>query len=824
MAGPFYFAWVASSETTFGPEHWREDEDVFSFEIEHAEGEAATLSVQIKNPLVGLLAPGRKTWLWFSWDDGEHVHALFFGRLISVPDDLFGEVVTLKFIAMPLDYIERKRSLAPALQVRPFWDPVFLDSARRLDPDALLEGYSALWHVDRIDHSVTISDIIAGEDGLADFEEEDAFYDSVKLHIDAPPLKSILVDASVSWEQQATGTLDLGHKWFRTYSGDGLVSGWPKPYSSLGAGWSVANSTIADIYDVANTQTVTFSGDWRNEATSHNFGDTMSLQTSRTQPIFKGPFWSALLTFSSKASHISTNPDQKDEPTASVQSTTVFVPEWLIAGSLVLRYEAKRARTENVRFTLGADVQPVFTDPGGTAADFAQDSELLQIEGTVGIEGPYGTSRGVWAAGTRYALYDYFQAPAPDGRAFSVLRDHVSLPAFNPDASAEQWVPGAYYAAGDTVFSGGAYYAVLVNHTSAASFSATAVSVNGAIIYEQRIDAAGGGRYYSEIAHLRGSWAPSTLYLSGDMFLAPDGYYYQVNIGHTSASTFDPYAADASGRLLHSLLLNPPPIGDISRADYFPTDRGLWSLEHLIARARAHLLLRARAVRLSFDCRFERAIGLSCRMNARLFDRRLPGASALGKVTAYKLTGDGDSGRLIGNVTIGCAVGQGNAIAGADGDPDYVSTGYVQRGYQVYSGQVDLIGGGDVGYTVPAVTSIDDGLRFPLDRGQVVISEAFQTGSTEQRLAIIQAYKGAQRDQQTEAYRAAGTPADLADRMAAATFDSAKAQTQAFVEALTSTPSWYELVLRPVQNGPFAAEYDITVTPLMIPKQIDLGS
>src|SRR4030095_7045384 len=146
MPGPFYFAWATSSESTFGPEHVIEDEKMFGFTLEHAEGEVATLTLEVRNPMVGLLSPGRKTWAWLSFDDGSTAGPvpLFFGRLISIPDDLFGQVVTLKFTAMPVDFIEQKRALAPSLQVRPFYDPVFLDAARRLDPDAVLEGYSAL--------------------------------------------------------------------------------------------------------------------------------------------------------------------------------------------------------------------------------------------------------------------------------------------------------------------------------------------------------------------------------------------------------------------------------------------------------------------------------------------------------------------------------------------------------------------------------------------------------------------------------------------------------------------------------------------------------
>ena len=45
------------------------------------------------------------------------------------------------------------------------------------------------------------------------------------------------------------------------------------------------------------------------------------------------------------------------------------------------------------------------------------------------------------------------------------------------------------------------------------------------------------------------------------------------------------------------------PIGDVRRRSYFPTERGLRSLEYLIALARAHLLMRSRAVEIEFDCR-----------------------------------------------------------------------------------------------------------------------------------------------------------------------------------------------------------------------------
>jgi hypothetical protein len=69
---------------------------------------------------------------------------------------------------------------------------------------------------------------------------------------------------------------------------------------------------------------------------------------------------------------------------------------------------------------------------------------------------------------------------------------------------------------------------------------------------------------------------------------------------------------------------------------------------------------------------FERAIELSCRKNARVFDPRLPGRSAIGKIIKYGFSADGDSGKLIGTVTIGCAIGFGGAITEVPGTPTYV--------------------------------------------------------------------------------------------------------------------------------------------------------
>ena len=108
MAGPFYWAWVDEDETTFTTDHVREDEAVFGFVVSQSEGEFAGLTLELKNPRVGLLSPGRKVWGWLSWDNGSEIVPLFFGRLIGIPSDIHLEVVTLEFTARPKDYESQK--------------------------------------------------------------------------------------------------------------------------------------------------------------------------------------------------------------------------------------------------------------------------------------------------------------------------------------------------------------------------------------------------------------------------------------------------------------------------------------------------------------------------------------------------------------------------------------------------------------------------------------------------------------------------------------------------------------------------------------------
>src|SRR5262245_32248551 len=154
-AGYPYFAWIDPSETTFGSEHLRWDENVFSFTLSQEEGDPASLTIAVRKPYnasgnpIGLLGPGRKIWCWFALDcDGTNL-IKFRGRLVGVPTSLFEDLVTLEFVARPIDVVTQKATLADSLRVLPFYDEAVIDPARRTDPDVVLEGYTAVWHYDR---------------------------------------------------------------------------------------------------------------------------------------------------------------------------------------------------------------------------------------------------------------------------------------------------------------------------------------------------------------------------------------------------------------------------------------------------------------------------------------------------------------------------------------------------------------------------------------------------------------------------------------------------------------------------------------------------
>ncbi len=319
MPGPFFFAWVDASETTFAPAHEVEDEEIVGFNISQDEGDFASLTIDVRNPRIGLLNAGRDVWAWFSRETGSTagVVPLFFGRLIGVPQSVQAEVVTLEFIARPADFDTQKEVLAESLRAQPFYDPIWLSERQVADADSVLEALNALWHIDRITHVVSVSDNNVGEDGTADLAGN-FIRQSLEISYGDPPARKVEVTGKVEWSQKASGVFDVTDRMYVAFGGsvasfsERIESAWPTAGSRSAPGWTVETSQISKRGDL----------------------------TESFQSFFHKGY--------------------------------VTLRGWFYNIQLSFRYEADRKRQEEVSFTLSAGVQSLLTEAG--------DDEVIQLD------------------------------------------------------------------------------------------------------------------------------------------------------------------------------------------------------------------------------------------------------------------------------------------------------------------------------------------------------------------------------------------------------------------------------------------------------------
>ena len=345
--GTFMFAWANGTETEFSVTHQRNDENIFAFELSHTEGDFATLTVDVVNPRVGLLSAGRKRWAWLSWDTGSGIEALFFGRLVGIPQEMEGEIIRLNFVARPQGYDDTKAALAATMRTAPYYDPMWYNEDARLESDTVLEGRPELWHIDRVTHAVTSSHVLVGEDGTVDFGTNH-FYDELSANYSQTPGRIAQVQATVAWRQLAEGYVDITKKFparIETYTYTGLLDDWPDPDTEIGGGWTV--------WDVSG---VRLDSDRRASL-------TVQLRTSAS--------WESVTL-------------GRVDP----ESTAYWIEGgeqmlWTkakVKPFMILKYEVDREYAEVATFNLYSDVQPILTDPG--------EDEIIQITMSANADDP----------------------------------------------------------------------------------------------------------------------------------------------------------------------------------------------------------------------------------------------------------------------------------------------------------------------------------------------------------------------------------------------------------------------------------------------------
>lgn len=636
----FYFAWVdapvgTESEIAFLPEYAREDEQVFSFALRHVEGEFPELTLSIKNPKVGLLTPARKRWAWFAMDSGTEVVPLFFGRLVGVPQSIQNELVALTFVAKPVDFEEQRGALAESLKVAPYWDSQFISPEDWDDPDRALDARAQLWHVDRVTHEVTASDIVTPEDGHVALGESQVIYESLDVTFSTAPARSAIVTASFIWDQITSGTLDVTQSLLRKYHtvslnsvqnscGDvrtlqgntlnligaaGMAKAWPKEGANIGGGWTVGVSSLrylsperyADI-QVADR-----------DPYEHALEEVRNyISTTYAGNGYYG------------TGHINFNSIYYATPTC-----TAWVPIVPTAPHLELNFSVTRQYTETLTFELVADVAELYTDEAS--------SEPLRLD-----------------------------------------------------------------------------------------------------MAEIKVD-----------------------------------------------------AADDTGEL---------PISDVRRRTYLQTDRGLDSVEYLIALARANLLMRSRAIDVKFNVALDEGLELTCRKGVNLTDNRLPGGTATGKIKQYSLSFDGSSGRGIAEIVMGCTAGRGGSVSGSTGTPTYVEVGYTGN-YQVYENVVNALGT-EVTYNASDVVGAaisDDGKDLlNVNEFDFVVDISVTGGLIAQDDAVT-----------SDATGTVGSSYSLGEM-------------NFVLKKLDRVETISSIEVVPVTGGPFTTSYVLTLSELKIPTGVDL--
>lgn len=354
-----YFAWADEGEAFNAAVHNVRDEVIAGFEINHAEGDFASLKIDVRNPKVGLLAAGRNLWCWLSWNNGADTVALFNGRLIGIPENFHREIVTLEFVARPADFEAERDALYDTLKVLPWHDPLWIAEGAE-DPSTVLEARTVLPHVHRTTLAVSVSDMLVGEDGTLDVAADEHVYNDFDVSLGDPPLRRVAVRATSGYTQRGTGTVDLTYRLVTAFqdagspvtypligslTGEGLLADWPKPLDDIGGGWSMAADSSIEVatWHRGLLKTVTWVKPILTETGNvDQDGEFVWING-------KGVQWQPKADLTKQVIN-------GYEQWAAVFPMGIFKPAFIVA------YDAERKRTETVTFTLTADTQDLLVD------------------------------------------------------------------------------------------------------------------------------------------------------------------------------------------------------------------------------------------------------------------------------------------------------------------------------------------------------------------------------------------------------------------------------------------------------------------------------
>jgi hypothetical protein len=808
---PVTFAWVNPTETTFTSAHERMDEAVVDFDMTHSEGNAPTLAVTIKNPYVGLVGSGRKYWVWMSYVRNGTYVPFFFGRLIATPDNIQDEAITLQFLARSRIWLKLKQHISDLLRVDPY-DPILVSVDQRADPDTVLQFRSALWHFDRVptlahgatapDLNISISDILEPEDGFLSFAPSDHFYKAFNWKIGQQPLQKVQMRSDVRWTQSGAGFVDIPSGPVTCWTGGSIVSGWPKPGTGLSGGYTVAYATAFSGTEYAVASSHHFH--WENLSKTHLPGDMMSEEVHWTTYTAAGDLLRYQI-FQQVGINIPTLPASWSQdgfmpgPTDPVNIplhvswSEMMVCFWFVSTTLGLEYDVQRPRHEKIQFNLDSSLQPVFTD---THEPASLDTEVVTMPGAdVGLPvinvvswytlsiGNLYVAPGTYVVSTPEAVGGPYFAVAIGGGYVGTTEPAwtLVLGQFVTDGSVTWAMVGATIptdfptwrdVAGASVSAGLVIRAQFYLPPPHDIFGTPAIAPPAGTSSFQVATNNGTTQIYSNglngVADLHPSW-PEPHFSSVQGAITSDGSVNWMSLG--------------TGAGINPVLDLPLGLNTGARW-FYPLDRGQRTIRALINAARAKLRMRARVIKFDFETTIERGLDMSCRKGVLIYDHRIPGGSAFGKITSYTLSMDGDKAQVICKCTAEASTGFG-AVSGfvlpppgsSGGSPPpaptsppsgvtvipgtgtYALPGYMLNYQQTTGGRVIVtpppsspptpgsgaigampttgnplssssVASDDVGYTPPSSAGvIDDGVSFPItNASKLILTQRWITG------------------------------------------------------------------------------------------------
>jgi hypothetical protein len=634
---------------------------------------------------------------------------------------------------------------------------------------------------------------------------------------------------------------------------------------------------LADAVDANKVNAIvngTYTYSWTNKSKEHSDGDQLSLNLSINVPVgMGGGSLSAVMNFEQQngvldpfATDGNGDPSPTNIPPHS-NVTNAYVPIWSVKTSLTLLYrDLERVRTERVRMLLKSDLQEIIVRP-----EVEQNSETIVKQGAdVGIPllnllnwttiagEAVGEGTIVFPDNPSLPSLRTAQICVTPGTAGLVEPDFSDIPGDATNDGSVVWASLGTPAPRETAFDWSGEtnvgYGTIILPRKPLYLTWQALTQGGRAQFPQvgtqvsrgALIRTNSGTY--QICTLPGltlvaepSFSATRGVVTADGSAEwtcigaslPDGktHFLCIQPGKTGAQFIIPqfdnamHSQTADGTAVWASI-GPGDIpaggtvGDVWARSYFTTTRGDKDLQWLISVMRARARRKARAVTVDFTPvdAFGLGLSLTLRKTASPHDPRLGGGVAVGKLIRIEHACEGRSGRETCRATIGCAIGKDNVIEEVTGSPTWCEADFVGNDFQVYDGVVKVLGdASDVGYTPPAFASNDDGLTFPLNRAQVVVSEGVRGSLSEQAGAVKTALSN-----MAAAAKLTAVPAGSVDASAALQRKAAELSAFSVPVATALHPIWYDAVLKPLTGHQFNAVYDVALTEFTCPRGIDL--